>query len=400
MTVLTNVPLPTFGPNGFTSPTEGQILAGVLADFQTAFGSAMNVSLASPQGQLAQSLTALIGALYDYYCDYAAQADPAFAQGRMQDAIGRIYFLIRGASSPTTVTATCAGATGTVLPAGTLAVATDGTIYASTVAATILSGGSVSIPFAAITNGPIACPAGTLNSVYRAVSGWDSITNPADGVPGQDVESPNAFEARREATVSANSIGMAASARGWLLGNTATGAPVVPGIVDAYVTENSTTSPVTVNGQTIAANSLFVCVQGGADADVAAAIFAKKPPGCATTGSTSVTVTDTNAGYASPPSYTIKFQRAAGLSCAFAVQIQNKPDVPSNYQALIQTAIATAFPSQANIGRTLYALGMASAIAALGPWARIVSITVNTAASQAVQINQYPTLGAVTASLV
>jgi hypothetical protein len=163
MTLTTHVPLPTFGDTGPATPQETAILAGVMADFVAAFGGALNPSIASPQGQLGQSLTAIIGAFNDLFVDYCNQTDPAFASGRMQDALARLYFLTRLQAQPTAVTATCSGATGTFLQLGSLALATDGTIYASTASATIPSSGSVDVPFAALTDGPIACPAGGIH---------------------------------------------------------------------------------------------------------------------------------------------------------------------------------------------------------------------------------------------
>ena len=126
---MTNVPLPTFGDTGFTSPQELEVLDGVIADFVAAFGGNMNTGLSTPQGQLATSFAAVISAFNDLFVDYTNQVDPAYASGRMQDAIARIYFLSRLGATPTVVTATCSGATGVTIPAGSLAKATDGTIY-------------------------------------------------------------------------------------------------------------------------------------------------------------------------------------------------------------------------------------------------------------------------------
>jgi hypothetical protein len=117
---LTSVPKPTFGPRGFEAPLESDILAGVQADFNAAFGGDMNPSLETPQGQLASSETAIIGASNDQFLIYVANVDPAFSSGRMQDAIGRIYFITRKPALPTTVTGTCNGLAGVVIPVGAL----------------------------------------------------------------------------------------------------------------------------------------------------------------------------------------------------------------------------------------------------------------------------------------
>lgn len=389
---MTNVPLPTFGDTGFSSPEELAILNGVLADFVTAFGGNMNTSVSSPQGQLATSFAAVIGAFNDLFVDYTNQVDPAYASGRMQDAIARIYFLTRLAATPTVVTATLTGATGVVIGVGALAKAVDGTIYQSLTTVVIPASGSVDVQFAALTNGPIACPAGSLNTIYRTVAGWDSVTNAADGFPGRNEETTADFEERRGLSVAQNARGILPAVRGTVLG--------VPGVVDAYVTENETGADVVKGTQTIVAHSLYVCVEGGTDQDVANAIWSKKPPGCNYTGATSVTVEDDNSGYVTPPTYTVKFQRAASLTIDVEVTLANGVDVPSNVEAQVTAAVQAQFATLAKIGQTVYASAFVCPVGALGSWARIVGTEVNGAASQAVGINQFPALGTVTVTLV
>lgn len=84
--MTTNVPAPTFGPTGFVAPSESAILAGVQADFQAAFGGNLNFGTVSgsqtnptPQGQLATSQAAIIGAAYDIFCNLTQMVDPAYA---------------------------------------------------------------------------------------------------------------------------------------------------------------------------------------------------------------------------------------------------------------------------------------------------------------------------------
>jgi len=47
-----------------------------------------------------------------------------------------------------------------------------------------------------LTTGPIACETGTLTTIYKAISGWESVTNATAGVPGVDEESRADFELR------------------------------------------------------------------------------------------------------------------------------------------------------------------------------------------------------------
>lgn len=385
---MTNVPMPSFTDAGFTSPSELENLAGVLADINESFGGALNLDLATPQGQLGMSFAAVISAFNDLFVDFTNQVDPAFASGRMQDAIAQIYYLTRRGATPTTVVATITGVTGLVLPAGSLAKTTDGTIFQSLATVTIPLSGSVDAQFAALVSGPIPVPAGALNTIYRTVIGWDAISNAAPGIPGRDAETQAAFETRRALSVAGNATGILAAIRGSVLS--------VSGIVDAYVTENNTGSPVTTGGQTIAAHSVYVAVQGGSDADVARAIWTKKPPGCAYTGTTTVIVHDNDAGYLVAPSYEVKFVRAAALTIDFEVDLAFSSTVPGDAQQRVQDALAAAFPDQARIGQAIYASSFVCAIGALGSWVRVRSITVNGGDAQAVGIGQFPVLGSVT----
>lgn len=392
--MTTNVPSAQFTAAGLVVPTEEQIRAGLWADFQAAFGGNLNESDATPQGQLVTSLAATIGASNDLLLQLVNFVDPALSSGRMQDAIGRIYFLTRIAATSTLVQATCTGAAGTLIPAGSLALASDGTIYQSLGDATVGSGGSVVTTFAAIDTGPIACPAGSLSTIYRVVPGWDTITNASDGIIGRDEETAAEFEKRRAASVAGNASGILPAVRAAVL--------AVDGVIDAYVTENATNTAVTTGGVTIAANSIYVAAAGGTNADVARAIWSKKPPGCAYTGSTTVTVTDTE-GYVPPyPTYSVKFTRPAALPIYFAVALADNGIVPADAADQIRAAVVAAFNgddggARARIGSTIYALRFATGIAALGPWSQLVTLKIGTTASPtgsevAVNINQVPTL--------
>lgn len=378
----TNVPAVSFGATGFVAPLAPAVLSGIQADINAAFGGTLSYTLNTPQGQLASSEAALLvntNAIFTYFTN---QVDPAFATGRMQDAIGRIYNLERNPSQPTAVQALCSGLFGTVIPEGAVAVANDGNQYICTAAGTIPVGGSITLPFACTVPGPIACPADTLTSIYQAIPGWDSINNPTDGVIGNDVESRSEFEGRRAASVALNSMGFVASIRGAVL--------AVPNVLDAYVTENATNAPATIGGVVLAANSVYVAAVGGDQNAVAQAIWSKKAPGCSYNGSTTVTVFDTSPGYTPPyPSYAVSFQIPASLPILYAVSIAQNSAVPSDAAVQVQNAIIGAFAGsdggpRATIGSTIYASRFYSAVAALGSWAQILSLLIgsnnNTAA--------------------
>ena len=370
--MATNVPSPTLGTKGFQAPSEADILAGVLADLQQAFGGNLNPALNTPQGQIATSLAAILGNVNDMFVYYTNQVDPAFAQGRMQDAIGRIYYVERLPALSTLVTCTCSGLSGVVIPINSLAQDLSGNLYQATTAGTILLTGTVDIVFAAVLPGPTPCPAGTLTTIYQIIPGWDSITNAADGVLGNDVETRQAFELRRALSTAQNSAGSLPSVLGAVLN--------VAGVLDAYVTENSTGSPTTIGDYTIPAHCLYVAAVGGTNADIAKAIWSRKAPGCATSGNTAVTVYDSNSGYSAPyPSYTINFERPSDLIINFVVTLATSAFVPSDAVTQVQNALIAAFAGadggpRARIGSKLFASRFYAPLAALGNWVEIVNL--------------------------
>lgn len=404
--MTTNVPPVVFSSTGVALPQEADILTGVLGDMNTALGGNMSKSLTSPQGQLAQSLTAIIGDKNSQIAEIASQVDPDLADGRWQDAIGRIYFMDRIPATGTLVTGTCVGLVGTVIPAGSIVQDTSGYQYASTAAVTIPATGTIDVQFQGLTTGPIVVPIGALNTIYRAVTGWESVTNAAAGTPGTNVESRADFEFRRRNSVAINALNSPQAIYAAVL--------AVPNVVDAYVIDNP--SSISVNtGATnypVAPHSVYIAVAGGAATDIAQAIWNKKSLGCDYNGTTTYTVTD-SVNYLIPyPSYVVKWVTPTSLPVYIKVSIVNSANLPSNITALVQAAILSAFAgtdggSRARIGANLYAGRYYAGIAAASPNVEILSVFVGSTASPtttslAVGIDQIPTLSAanITVTLV
>jgi hypothetical protein len=371
--MATNVPGIQFTDAGLVLPAESAILAGVQADQNAAFGGGLNPALETPQGQIASSTTAIIGDKNNEIAFYVNQVDPDKASGRFQDAIGRIYFLTRLPALPTTLQIACIGLQGVVIPVNARIKDASGNVYACTTQGTIPASGTITLPFACTTTGPIAIPGSSGVSIYQAIPGWDTVTC-LSGVIGRDVESRAAFELRRQQSVAVNSVGMLDSILGAVLN--------VSGVVDAYVLDNPTGSAVTTGGVTLNANSLYVCVAGSFSPDaVALAIWTKKPPGCAYTGSSSVNVTDPNPQYSTPPVYTVKYQAAINTPIFFAISLKDSTAVPSNALALIQDALDKAFSGQdggivPRIGSEIFASRFYSNVASLGAWAQIITLQI------------------------
>ena len=392
----TNVP-PIVWVNGSpVLPAEQNILTGVQADINIAFGGGVNPSLQTPQGQLAQTETAIIGEKNNEIAYIANQVNPAMASGIWQDAIGYIYFLTRIPGAGTVVNATCNGAVGTVIPAGSVAQDTSGYLYSSLASATIPAGGSVTIQFQNQTQGAIACAIGALNKIYTAIAGWNTITNPSVGALGNTVESRAAFEARRQASVAVNSLNANQSILGAVLS--------VPNVIEAVVVDNSSNSAVAYGSTSysLAPHSICVSVAGGTSAAVAQAIWNNKPPGCGYNGNTTVTVYDNS--YASPIPYTVTFLTPTSTPTYFVVNIKNSTLLPANITQLVQNAVIESFNGQdggtaVGINSTTYSGRYYANINAIDPNVNVIEVYLGitstpTTLLAAFGIDQLPTLSA------
>ena len=371
----TNVPAPVLTDAGFTAPSEQDILAGVLADMNAALGGGASTALSTPQGQIALSETAILGDFLGAMLTIFNGVDPASSSGRMQEAIGRIYFMERRPATATTVTVQASvNAPGQTIAAGTVvAQGTDGSLYVAPQAITLPRSATASLDLACQTAGAVSCPASSL-TLYQAGLGLASLTNPSPGATGADAENRADFEARRAASVAANSIGQNASLMGALL--------ELPGVTDAYVMDNPSATETVQQGVTMPAWSQYILVEGGDPAAIGQAILHKKPPGIPTVGAQTVTVQDTNPVYeGNAPSYTFHYDRPTPVAVHVVMEIATSDAVPSDAAGIIQQAIVAYLTTGANrirLGKTIYASRLSAVVDGLGDWAEVLTLTIGT----------------------
>ncbi len=394
---MSNVPPIQFTPAGLVVPQESAVLAGTQADLQDAFGGTLNPALETPQGQLATSQAAIIGDANAQFAEFVNQVDPDTASGFMQDAIARIYFLNRSPGAPTAVQCECVGSFGVVIPVGAQAQDTSGNKYVCTQQGVIPIGGTITLPFANIKNGPVPCPANTLTRIYQAIPGWDTINNSTNGVPGNDVESQAAFAYRRAQSVALNARGSLQAIYAAVFD--------VAGVIDVYVFENPTNATVSIGATSFSMlpHSLLVSAIGGAPDAVAKAIWTKKDVGCDYNGNTSVVVVD-DVGYQAPfPEYTVKYEIPTALPIKFAVEIADSDALPSTIVDLVKAAIIATFNGadggqRVRIGSLLLASKFYPGVIGIGPEVSVLSILLGsstpTLTSQLIGVDQAPTVQA------
>lgn len=346
--MATNVPLPTFTPTGLQTFNEQAILAGVQADWVSAFalsGKTLNTELTTPQGQLQQSESYIVAAVQAQLAQLVANVDPMTSSGIYQDALGRIYFLTRQAATFATVQATVTGTVGATLSAGSQVKSSDGTIWASTQDVVYGVAGTSPVTFQSLIAGSV--PAAGVNDlrIYQQVPNWVAVSNSAPSSPGTDTENRVEFETRRADSVQIGGVGQAANVRAAIAN--------VTGVTDLFVYNNGGDTAITygTTSYPIPAHSIGISVTGGSNADIAAAINSKLDCGCGMSTSAglgtlvTVNVQDT-VNYVAPyPTYPVRFIRPANTSIYITVNVANLSTLPANYVLQVQTAVAAAFAS-------------------------------------------------------
>lgn len=321
---------------GLMSPDTEKIRAAVVADWTAPFMEEgqpeLNTEVSSPAGQLIDAEVAEIERKNSALLHFSNMFNPKVAEGRWQDALGHIYFLTRKMDEPTVVTCLARGRYGTAIPYGALVQSLEGVTLVCNRAVNIGPDGTAETTFRAAETGPIPVPAHSVTKIITTVPGWDSIDNPAAGALGRDLETRAEFEARRYASVAANSHGSAVAVQSFVA--------ACKGVLDVRVLENVGPLPKTEYGVSIPGHGITVCVYGGEDADIAAAIYQKKDAGCDTGGDTEITYIAPEPG---EPEYVYKILRPEPVNFWVRVTLGAENNLPDATADKLRQALCEDF---------------------------------------------------------
>ena len=141
--------------------------------------------------------------------------------------------------------------------------------------------GSQNLNFQAVQIGATVVAANTLTTIVTVQLGVTSVTNGTlSGTTGTATETDYALRLRRQQSVALPSKGYLQGLIGALL--------AITGVTSAEVLENITN---TTDANGIPGHSIWVIVAGGANADIANAIYIKRNAGCGMKGGISVPIT-------------------------------------------------------------------------------------------------------------
>ena len=151
----------------------------------------------------------------------------------------------------------------------------------------------------------------------------------------------------------------------------------VENVISCYVRDNGESSAVTYDTVTIAAHSIYICVDGGENEDIAKAIFTRKSGGCGYTAITNQSVTQNVIDETYGDTYQVTFNRPTNPSIYVAVVASAGTSTVEDLPTAIKTAV-TNYINGLKIGGDVILLSLAAAINAAVPGINLTSLTIGT----------------------
>jgi len=295
---------------GVIVPDTDTILAEVQAEWQAIFGTDLDLTPSTPQGLMMSAEALTRAGIARNNADLANQINPNLATGTFLDAIAALSGLSRTVATHTTVTATVTGDSGTIIYAGALAETAAGDLFECTSATTIPVGGSIDAPFQSVETGAIPCLASALTIITEGILGWATITNASAGVTGVSTQTDASFWLDRRNTLALQGISTNEAMISALY--------AVEGVASLSYRENTAATTTTIDGISMVAHSIYACIYGGTDADIAQALLQNKTAGAAYNGAVTVATVDPISGQ----SYSVKFSRPTAIPVLSKITIR------------------------------------------------------------------------------
>lgn len=311
---------------GVIIPDTADIRSEVESEWRAAFGDDLVTTPETPQGVIITLMTQARDAVARTNAANANQINPDVAGGVFLDALMSFTGGERRAATRSTISGVVfSGVPGTVIPAGSRAIASaSSAIFLSDFMLTIGLSGSVTGSMTALETGPIDVPASGLDTIASAVLGWETVTNPNSAVPGADEESDVSARRSRLNTLALQTMSVPEAITSAVL--------AIPEVRSMSFRENVAATTQSIDGISMVAHSIYACVEGGSDSDVAQALYRTKTAGAAYNGAVSVNIPDPYSGQIAA----VKFDRPTQIPILVRVTVR---PTALNAQDLVRDSI-------------------------------------------------------------
>lgn len=310
---------------GIITSDTSDVLDEVGTEWQNALGSDLALTSDTPQGKIIAMQTSGRINTVNNNVALANQINPNFAGGVFLDAICALLGLTRqqatfGVKESVPIT----GIPLQTLQAGLQAKSTSTqTVWASTRQIQLDATGNATVDFQCTTSGPVASPAGDLTIAVQ-VLGWETINDTVVGTLGQVQQSDDSLRALRNQTLALQGISTPEAQ--------SSGLAAVPGVLSFSYRENVDSTTEIIDGISLTGHSVWACVDGGADIDVATSLLENKTDGAGWNGAVAVPVVEPASGQ----TYNVLFDRTVALAAICRCTV---------YQANATADLSTAVPA-------------------------------------------------------
>lgn len=336
-------------PEGVIVPDTSEILKTTENEWKDALGQDISVEKQTPQGVLIASDVAVRSEVAAGNATLANQFNPNYSGGVFLDDIWALTGGKRREATYTIVdNVLLTGVPGVVIPSGSRRATPAGDVFQllTTVTLNATTGAGTGI-FQALEPGPVPAPANSLTVPVRGYTsvGWETSNNPQEGTVGRDRQSDLSAkqERRRTLALQGRSIGEAVYSN----------VRALDGVRSVSFRENATNTTQTIDGISLIAHSVWVCVDGGLDNDIAAALYKSKTGGTGYNGAVSVNYKDPLFGQ----NYIIKFDRPTAKPVMVKVTGFVSGQVSGDPEAIIKQAVVDYANGVLNNGEEGFVLG-------------------------------------------
>ena len=270
--------------HGFKKKTFQEILEDMQTRARTIFGNDVNLTDSSPLGKFVKLNALEMSYIWNMAEDVYNSVYLNTAEDQSLDNLVSFLSLKRKKATHSTGTAVFYGETDAEIPEGFKieTVSEEPVVFVTTESGLIGPEGSVELNIKSEETGEYTnVSANTITEITNPMSGLDSVNNPDPTDGGQDRETNYALRERYRKSVSGPGGSTLASIRANILS--------APGVRACNIEENDSFE---VDSKGRMPKSFEAIVLGGADLDIANAIFDKKPAGIQSEGEITTEITD------------------------------------------------------------------------------------------------------------
>lgn len=359
-----------FTNNGIVIPDTADLKEDVQNEYKAAFGADLSVEDSTPQGRLIDIETNARVNVVENNVLIANAINFNLASGLLLDAWGANFGLTRGAAKSSSVTATITGVAGTTISAGSQASTQAGDVFYLENQITIPASGTIDTTFLSLEKGAIPCPAESLTVIVDGTLGWETITNTNPATLGNLRESDASFKQKFYDAGLFSGMSLIEDYDNALMD--------VENVISARVIENGEDASKVIDANvTLLKHSVYACVDGGNDNDVAMALFTRKSAGANWTGLTGQTVTVNVVDPTYGDTYTVKFNRPTQVDVYTAIVLSAGTNTSGTLQNDVKNTINDYINSH-KIGEDVTVLQIAQAVSSGVPGIQLASIEIGT----------------------